>query len=148
MLNTKSSEVSGSWQPVGVDMAKVRILVIEDQDEARTMMKQMLTEIGVNQIFEASDGREGMGFLDMAEDMVDIVLCDWNMPSMSGLELLKQLQSVGCELPFVMITGRGDRNSVFQAKGAGVDGYILKPFSLVQLEAKLRIVCTRHGIGE
>ncbi len=136
-----------SHSSASIKMSKVKILLIEDQDEARVMIRQMLLEIGVTQIFEAVSGREGMGFLDMADDMVDVVLCDWNMPSMSGLELLQQLRSVQNGLPFMMITGRGDRASVFEAKGAGVDGYILKPFSMRQLEAKLRIICARHELG-
>ena len=137
----------GNWTPVdAVDLSSVRVLIVEDQDESKNMMKQMLVEIGINQIFEASNGRDGLSFLDIADDMVDIIISDWNMPSMSGLDLLKQLRSVGSELPFMMVTGRGDKNSVIDAKAAGVAGYILKPFSMTQLEAKLRILCTRYGI--
>ena len=132
---------TGAVQPKGLD--KIKVLIIEDRQDARLLLKNMLTEIGVTQIFEASDGREGMRFLDMAFDFVDIVLCDWNMPSMDGLSLLKQLRSVNGELPFLMITGRGDMSSVYEAKGAGVNGYILKPYSLGQLEAKLRIVTAK-----
>ena len=144
---TSAATSSGNWSAIGsVDLSSVRVLIIEDQDEAKNMMRQMLAEIGIHQIFEASDGREGLSFLDIADDMVDIVISDWNMPSMSGLDLLKQLQSVGSELPFMMITGRGDKDSVINAKAAGVAGYILKPFSMTQLEAKLRILCTRYGI--
>ena len=122
---------------------KIKVLIIEDRQDARLLLKTMLSEIGVTQIFEAADGREGMRFLDMAFDFVDVVLCDWNMPAMDGISLLKQLRSVNGELPFLMITGRGDMNSVYEAKGAGVNGYILKPYSLAQLEAKLRIVTTK-----
>lgn len=118
----------------------LKVLVIEDEKEARTMMRDMLSTMGVTQIFEASDGKEGLQFLDMAFDLVDIVLCDWNMPNMTGVSLLKQFRSVDNQTPFLMITGRGDMNSVLEAKTAGVSGYILKPFSLNQLEAKLRII--------
>ena len=118
----------------------LKVLVIEDEKEARTMMRDMLSTMGVTQIFEASDGKEGLRFLDMAFDLVDIVLCDWNMPNMTGVSLLKQFRSVDNQTPFLMITGRGDMNSVLEAKTAGVSGYILKPFSLNQLEAKLRII--------
>lgn len=118
----------------------LKVLVIEDEKEARTMMRDMLSTMGVTQIFEASDGKEGMQFLDMAFDLVDIVLCDWNMPNMNGVSLLRQFRSVDNQTPFLMITGRGDMNSVLEAKTAGVSGYILKPFSLNQLEAKLRII--------
>jgi two-component system chemotaxis response regulator CheY len=65
------------------------------------------------------------------------------MPEMNGLALLRQLRSVDADFPFLMITGRGDYTSVTEAKGAGVSGYILKPYSMAQLEAKLRIMATR-----
>ncbi len=143
-----SSNNKASWSPLGgmADLSAIRVLVIEDQDEAKSMMKQMLIEIGISQIYEACNGREGLSFLDIADDMIDMIISDWNMPSMSGLALLRQLKSVGSDLPFMMVTGRGDKSSVIDAKVAGVAGYILKPFSMTQLEAKLRIICTRYDI--
>lgn len=122
---------------------KLKILVIEDQQDARAMLRNMLGELGITQIFEAGSGREGMRFLDSAFDFVDLILCDWNMPEMNGITLLKQLRTVDPELPFLMITGRSDMDSVFEAKTAGVTAYIKKPFSLTQLEAKLRIISGR-----
>jgi len=125
------------------EMDGLKILIIDDTHESRLMLKNMLGTLGVTQIFEAVDGREGMRFLDSAFDFVDIVLCDWNMPGMSGLDLLRQLRSVNPKFPFMMITGRGDITSVSEAKGAGVSGYILKPYSMIQLETKLRIVAKK-----
>lgn len=130
-----------------LDFSGLKILIIDDQEDARAMVKQMLLDIGVTQIFEASDGREGMQFMDIADDFVDIILCDWNMPGLNGLSLLQQLRSVDPDMPFLMVTGRGDMNSVAQAKGAGVSAYLLKPFSLLDLEAKLRIVSIRAGLA-
>jgi len=124
-------------------MDGLKILIVDDTHEARIMLKNMLMEIGITQVFEASGGREGMRFMDSAFDFIDIILCDWNMPEMNGLALLRQLRSVDARFPFMMITGRGDITSVAEAKGAGVSGYILKPYSLLQLETKLRVVTTR-----
>jgi two-component system chemotaxis response regulator CheY len=121
----------------------LKVLIVDDTHEARIMLKNMLMEIGITQVFEASGGREGMRFMDSAFDFIDIILCDWNMPEMNGLALLRQLRSVDATFPFMMITGRGDITSVSEAKGAGVSGYILKPFSLLQLETKLRIVASK-----
>jgi len=128
------------------DIRDLKLLVIDDNAEARTMMREMLTSIGITQIFEAKNGREGLQFIDAAFDFVDIIICDWNMPSMSGISLLKQLRTVDSEFPFMMVTGRSDIGSVSEAKSAGVSGYILKPFSPAQLETKLRIVATRSRI--
>lgn len=121
------------------DLTKIRILLVEDQNDARAMMRTMLGELGITQIFEATDGREALRFMDSAFDFVDLVICDWNMPAMSGMDFLKQLRTVDPALPFLMVTGRSDMDSVVEAKSAGVNGYIKKPFSPAQLEVKLRV---------
>ena len=123
----------------------LKVLLVEDQLEARALTRNMLTELGVTQIFEASNGREGLTFLDNAFDFINIVICDWNMPAMSGVEVLRQLRTVSPDLPFLMITGRGDLDSVVEAKASGVTALIRKPFSLSQLEAKLRIIMQRQA---
>ncbi len=120
--------------------ADLKILIVEDQGEARAMMRNMLTELGVTQVFEAPDGREAMNFIDSAFDFINLIICDWNMPGMSGVELLRQLRTVDPSLPFLMVTGRSDMESVVEAKSSGVTAYIRKPFSPKQLEAKLRII--------
>ncbi len=121
-------------------MTDLKILLVEDQTEARAMMRNMLMELGITQIFEAPDGREALNFIDSAFDFIDLIVCDWNMPQMSGVELLRQLRTVDPDMPFLMVTGRGDMESVVEAKSSGVTGYIRKPFSPVQFEAKLRII--------
>ena len=122
------------------NLADLKILIVEDQAEARSMMRQMLMDMGVTQIFDAPDGREALSFLDNAYDFINLIICDWNMPTITGLELLQQVRSVDQDMPFLMITGRGDKESVIEAKCYGVSGYIRKPYSPLQLEAKLRIL--------
>ena len=119
---------------------RFKILVVEDQAEARAMLKEMLAELGITQVFEATDGREALRFLDSAFDFINLIVCDWNMPGMSGVDVLKQLRSVDQDMPFLMLTGRSDMDSVVEAKSAGVTAYIRKPFSPAQLEVKLRII--------
>jgi two-component system, chemotaxis family, chemotaxis protein CheY len=121
----------------------LRLLLIDDQSSARAMARKMLKELGLNQVFEAPNGREAMKFLDSASDMIDLIMCDWNMPEMTGLQLLQQVRSTGVDIPFLMVTGRADMDSVMEAKAAGVTAYIAKPFSQLQLEAKLRATVTR-----
>lgn len=121
-------------------MSDLKVLLVEDQAEARAMMRNMMMELGITQIFEAADGKEALAFIDSAFDFIDVIVCDWNMPSMTGVELLRQLRSVDPDVPFLMVTGRTDMESVVEAKSSGVTAYIRKPFSPKQLEAKLRII--------
>jgi CheY-like chemotaxis protein len=69
-----------------------------------------------------------------------MMLCDWKMPQMSGLEVLKRVRSRAPDLPFLMITGLADPGSLVEAKSHGVSGYIKKPFSLDQLRKKLALI--------
>lgn len=118
----------------------LKILLVEDQSDVRAMLRGMLFEFGITQVFECPDGRQALTFIDTAFDFVDVIICDWNMPGLSGVELLRQLRTVYPGVPFLMITGRSDMDSVIEAKSSGVSGYIRKPFSKAQLEAKLRIM--------
>jgi len=122
------------------ELCALKVLLVDDQSEARAMIRNMLMEMGVTQIFEAPDGREALKFMDSAFDFINLIVCDWNMPSMTGVELLRQLRTVDPDMPFLMITGRSDVESVIEAKSSGVTAYIRKPFSVKQLEAKLRII--------
>lgn len=125
------------------NISKLRVLIVDDQSDVRSMLRTMLGELGITQVFEAAEGREAMNFLDAAVDFVDMIICDWNMPKMTGVEVLRQLRSVYADIPFLMLTARNDMDSVFEAKAAGVTAYIRKPFSPAQLEAKIRIVMHR-----
>jgi two-component system chemotaxis response regulator CheY len=127
-----------------LNLAELGIMIVDDQQAARGMLKKMLKELQIHQVFEASNGREALKLLDSAPDMINLILCDWNMANVSGIELLRQVRSVRSEVPFLMVTGRADRESVLEAKDAGVSGYISKPFSQIQLEAKIRVVLSNR----
>lgn len=123
----------------------LKVMLVDDQIESRSLLRNMLSEMGVTQVFDAPDGRQALLFLDSAFDMVDVVICDWNMPNMTGVELLRQLRTVSPETPFLMVSGRADKDSILEAKKSGVTAYIRKPFSVHQLEAKLRIMVQRFA---
>lgn len=72
--------------------------------------------------------------------MIDVVLCDWKMPKMNGIDLLRQIRSADPDMPFVMVTGQADEGSVVAAKNLGVTSYLVKPFSSDQLVKRLRAV--------
>ena len=115
----------------------LRVLLVDDQTEFLMMFKQMLTSMGLNQIFLAKSGPEAFQFLDSCAEMIDVVLCDWRMPQMSGLEILTQLRTVDPDFPFIMVSGVADQASILEAKAARVTSYLLKPFSQDELTKKL-----------
>lgn len=115
----------------------LKILIVEDSPDARKTLKSMLWELEITQVFEAGDGTEALTFLDASPDMVDLIICDWNMPVLTGVEFLRQVRSVYTDMPFLMVTGRSDIDSVLEAKQSGVTAYITKPFSFHELQSKL-----------
>ncbi|MGE4313046.1 MAG: response regulator [Pseudobdellovibrionaceae bacterium] len=121
-------------------LRSLRVLVVDDQEEMRTMLRNMLREIGTNQVFESCDGKEAMAFLEAELDLIDVIVCDWNMPKASGVDVLRRLRQSNPDIPFLMVTGRTDKNSVIEARDNGVSAYIAKPFSSAQLEVKLRVL--------
>lgn len=125
-------------------MKGLTVLIVDDQPDTLSLIKNMMSEIGITSIFDADDGQKAMDFINSESEVVDIIICDWNMPKMTGVELLRQIRTVYPDVPFLMVTGRGDMDSVVEAKDSGVTGYIVKPFSAAQLEAKVRAVAHRN----
>lgn len=111
-------------------MKKIRVLVVDDAAFMRDMVKRgVRSGFPTFEVDEAANGRKALSLLE--KNPYDLVLCDWEMPEMSGAELLKWLRGneSTCDLPFVMITSRGDRENVMQAVELKVSNYIVKPFT-------------------
>ncbi|HHK5022072.1 TPA: response regulator, partial [Pseudomonas aeruginosa] len=127
-------------------MSKVSALVVDDAPFIRDLMKKGLRDNfpGLH-IEEAVNGRKAQQLL--SRQNVDLILCDWEMPEMSGLELLTwcRAQENLKTTPFIMVTSRGDKENVVQAIQAGVSDYIGKPFSNDQLVAKIKKALSRSG---
>jgi two-component system chemotaxis response regulator CheY len=123
-----------------IKLEDLRVLVVEDSHEALMVIKNMLQDFGINQVFTAKDGKQALEFLGEWDNLVDVILCDWNMPNITGLQLLQQLRTVDPDIPFLMITGVADMVSVLEAKSLGVTSYIRKPFSKDELLSKLQVV--------
>lgn len=124
----------------------LRVLIVEDQPEVRTLIRNVLGEFGVTRTFEASNGREAMQFIDADFENINLIVCDWSMPNMTGIDFLRQIRSVFPDMPFLMITAKSDKNAVMEAKLAGVSAFIRKPFSPDQLEAKLKFLVSNQNI--
>jgi two-component system chemotaxis response regulator CheY len=119
----------------------LRILLVDDSPQSLKMTKRMLHDMGITQVFTAQNGLEGLQLLGSfdGENIVDLVLCDWNMPEMDGMELLRQIRTCEPDLLFIMVTGQANYSSVAEAKAFGVNGFIKKPFSLDELRKKLKV---------
>ena len=127
-------------------MAKVSVLVVDDATFIRDLVKKGLRDNfpGIL-IEEAVNGRKAQQLL--GRQAVDLILCDWEMPEMSGLELLTWCRAEEAHkiTPFIMVTSRGDKENVVQAIQAGVSDYIGKPFSTEQLVTKVKKALHRAG---
>ena len=132
---------------------ELRVLVVEDSFEAMSLVKGMMADLGIHEVYTAKNGMEALDFLGVCDELIDVVVCDWNMPRMTGIELLRQLRTVDPDMPFVMVTGTADRQSVIEAKGSGVTAYLVKPYSANELAKKLGLVArmlrarTRRAMG-
>ncbi|MDP6475693.1 MAG: response regulator [Alphaproteobacteria bacterium] len=109
-------------------MTDLKVLLVEDNKSALALMKMVLKGIRINQIYTAQDGRAALDFLEEAPELVDFIVCDWQMPRMSGLELLQEVRTVYPDMPFMMVTGKADMDSVNAAKEFAVDAYLTKPY--------------------
>lgn len=127
-------------------MGKVSVLVVDDAPFIRDLVKKGLRDHFPGlQIEEAVNGRKAQQFL--ARQAVDLILCDWEMPEMSGIELLTWCREQDSlkTTPFIMVTSRGDKDNVVQAIQAGVSDFIGKPFSNDQLVSKVKKALSRAG---
>ena len=123
----------------------MKILVADDSSTMRRIIKNTLNRIGYEDILEGNDGVEAWSLIDANPD-TEIVLTDWNMPNMNGLELVKKIRADERfkKIPIVMITTEGGKAEVVTALKAGVNNYIVKPFTPAVLKQKLEAV---FGIG-
>jgi DNA-binding NtrC family response regulator len=122
------------------------ILVVDDDEDMRKLVCAMLTRMNANiLVIEATSGEEALERLSAAREPFSIVICDWEMPGMSGMDLFKQVHASDPTLPFLMLTGRADLESVVAAKKAGIGGYLVKPVSPQQLRAKLAVLLSAGG---
>jgi len=116
---------------------KMRILVVDDFASMRKIIKGLLKQIGFQNIEEADDGSTALEKLKIGE--FDLVICDWNMPKVPGIEVLKAVRNDPRlkDLPFLMVTAEAKKDNVMEAVKAGVNQYIVKPFTAETLKKKI-----------
>jgi two-component system chemotaxis response regulator CheY len=126
---------------------RIAALVIDDDDQVRSLMREMLTTMGYSPVLEAADGAQGYEVLTQNAHSIAIVVCDWEMPEKTGLELLQQIR-IDRELhsmPFLMVTSQVsmEQLKIQKAIEADVDHYLLKPFVYVEFEKKVKFVAEK-----
>jgi two-component system chemotaxis response regulator CheY len=125
----------------------IKILVVDDFPTMRRIVKNLLKQLGFENIDEAEDGVQALKKLQTGD--YGLVISDWNMPNMEGIDLLKNIRQSAEPLkniPFLMVTAEAEKEKVIEAIKAGVDNYIVKPFTAELLTEKLSKIAEKKSI--
>lgn len=124
----------------------MKLLVVDDSSTMRRIIKNTLQRLGYDDILEAEHGLQAWELLDTIDD-INILITDWNMPEMNGLDLVKKVRGDQrfIDIPIIMVTTEGGKAEVITALKAGVNNYIVKPFTPQVLKEKLEAVL---GVNE
>ena len=120
--------------------AALKVLIVDDQMSVRQFTRMTLEKMGIRLIHEANNGQDAL--VTAIGQPLDLIISDFNMPEMDGLGLLRAVRGHQAirKLPFILLTGRGDRELVVKAAQAGVNNYLVKPFNDVILRQKMEQV--------
>ncbi|MCK4864277.1 MAG: chemotaxis response regulator CheY [Gammaproteobacteria bacterium] len=125
----------------------MKILVVDDFSTMRRIIKNLLRDLGFNNTSEADDGLTALPMLKSGK--FDLLVTDWNMPGMQGIDLLKAVRADDDEslknIPVLMVTAEQKKEQIIDAAQAGVNGYIVKPFTALILKEKLEKIFARIG---
>ena len=118
----------------------MKVLIVDDFATMRRIVRNVLKQIGFTTMIEADNGKAALKVLK--KENIDLILCDWNMPEMPGIELLKAIRSDDelKNIPFVMVTAEAQKDNIIEAVKAGVSSYIVKPFTAETVSEKLNTI--------
>ena len=118
--------------------ANMKFLIVDDFSTMRRIVRNLLKELGFTNVQEAEDGVDALNKL-RGEDF-DFVVSDWNMPNMTGIDLLRAIRADAKlkHLPVLMVTAEAKRENIIEAAQAGASGYVVKPFTAATLDEKLK----------
>jgi len=121
----------------------MKILIVDDFSTMRRIIRNLLRDLGFNNTHEADDGNTALPLLKSGD--YDFVIVDWNMPGMSGIDLLRAVRADErlAPMPVLMVTAEQKREQIVEAANAGVNGYIIKPFTALTLKEKLEKIFQR-----
>lgn len=125
----------------------MKILIVDDFPTMRRITRTLLKQLGYSNCIEAEDGKQGLEMLNN-DPSIEFVVSDWNMPNMTGLELLAAVRASEKlrKMPFLMVTAEAEQENIMAAVKAGVSNYIVKPFTAQVLQDKLAKVFATHGV--
>ena len=123
----------------------MKILIVDDFSTMRRIIKNLLRDLGFTNTVEADDGNTALPILRLGS--IDFLVTDWNMPGMSGIDLLRQVRADEKlkHLPVLMVTAEAKREQIIEAAQAGVNGYVVKPFTAQALKDKIEKIFERIG---
>ena len=123
----------------------MKILIVDDFATMRGIIKNLLRDLGYNNVSEADDGQTALPVLRAGN--FDFLITDWNMPIMTGLDLLKAVRGDAklAKLPVLLVTAEAKRDQIVEAAQAGVNGYVVKPFTANTLKEKIDKIFERIG---
>lgn len=126
-------------------LSHAKILIVDDFSTMRRLIKKILTELGADDVKEAENGSNAWDILN--QEKIDLVICDWNMPNMSGMDLLEKVRADAslAAIPFIMVTAEGKKDNVIAATQKGVTGYVTKPFNAESLRSKIKTMFGNAG---
>lgn len=115
----------------------MRILIVDDFSTMRRIVRNILRQLDLNNVVEADDGTTAWEILN--RDKIDFIVSDWNMPNMTGIELLRKVRSSEqfAEIPFLMVTAEAQQENIIEAVQAKVSNYIVKPFTADTMKQKI-----------
>jgi two-component system chemotaxis response regulator CheY len=121
----------------------MKVLIVDDFSTMRRIIKNLLRDLGFTNTHEADDGTSALPMLQGGG--FDLLITDWNMPGMRGIELLKMVRADEAlsSLPVLMVTAESKRDQIVEAAQAGVNAYVVKPFTAGTLEEKIRLIFER-----
>jgi two-component system chemotaxis response regulator CheY len=123
----------------------MKIMLVDDSRTIRNIEKNVLTQLGHSDLLEAGDGVEALNLI--ATQMPDLFLVDWNMPNMDGLTLVKNIRTKNKQVPIIMVTTEAEKSRVVEAIKAGVNNYVVKPFTADTLGEKIQQTLTKLGVA-
>ena len=123
----------------------IKILVVDDFPTMRRIIRNLLKDLGFENVEEAEDG--AMGLDKLRNGNFDFVVSDWNMPNLDGLSMLQQIRADPglSKLPVLMVTAEAKKENIIAAAQAGANGYVVKPFTAATLEEKLNKIFEKIG---